>query len=71
MKSTTALLALIGLSSLALGRDVPTNVQCFYDRIKSGKCTGGEVLKDGFYSQQGGLKSEPLSAHVQANGDIC
>lgn len=40
-----------------LARDVPDNVRSFYNRIKSGKCTDGVVLKDGFYSQFPGPKS--------------
>jgi hypothetical protein len=36
------------------GRDVPGNVRSFYDRIKDGKCNGGTVLQDGFYSSDDG-----------------
>lgn len=38
-------------------RDVPSNVKSFYDRITHGKCTGGKILKDGFYDEIPGSKS--------------
>jgi hypothetical protein len=40
----------------AFGRDVPGNVRSFYDRIKNGKCNGGTVLQDDFYSSDDGSK---------------
>ena len=44
-------------ASAVLARDVPANVQSFINRVKSGKCTGGKILKDGFYSEYPGQKS--------------
>jgi hypothetical protein len=38
----------------AFGRDVPGNLRSFYDRIEDGKCNGGTVLQDGFYSSDDG-----------------
>lgn len=40
--------------------EIPRNVQAFHNRIKDGKCAGGKVLKDGFYSEDGGAKSMRL-----------
>ncbi|KAK5111588.1 hypothetical protein LTR85_011817 [Meristemomyces frigidus] len=42
------------LTSSVFRFDIPSNVQSFYNRIKTGKCTGGSVLKDGFYSKYDG-----------------
>ena len=41
----------------ASARDVPDNVRSFINRVKSGKCTGGKVLKDGFYANYPGSKT--------------
>lgn len=54
------LLAIVFLVHSVSTRDVPDNVRSFYNRIKSGKCTDGVVLKDGFYSQYPGPKSTLL-----------
>lgn len=49
---------LVGLlAGSTVARDVPANVRAFYNRIKNGKCTGGNVLKEPFYSQYPGSKS--------------
>jgi hypothetical protein len=53
MKSNLNILALFMLSSNVLALDVPANLQAFLSRIESGKCTGGTVLQDGFFSQEG------------------
>lgn len=45
------------LASVGLGRDVPSNVRSFYGRITNGKCTGGTILRDGFYSTEDGPNS--------------
>ena len=58
MKTTTTYLALAALAAQALGRDIPSNVQSFANRIRNGKCTGGKVLQDGFYDIDGGSKCE-------------
>lgn len=58
MKTTTVPLALAMMATSALSRDVPQNVRNFYNKISSGQCTGGQVLQDGFYSQDGGPQSE-------------
>jgi hypothetical protein len=52
MKSFSTL-ALFLFSSIVLARDVPANLQAFLSRIENGKCTGGTVLQDGFFSQEG------------------
>lgn len=57
MKISHVSLAVTLLATGALGRDVPNNVRSLYDRVQSGKCTGGTVLQDGFYSKAGGSKS--------------
>ncbi|CZT20497.1 related to chitosanase precursor [Ramularia collo-cygni] len=57
MKATTASLAIAMMATGALSRDVPQNIRNFYNKIHSGKCTGGHVLQDGFYSQDGGPKT--------------
>lgn len=57
MKVTAVSIAMAMMATGALSRDVPDNVRDFYNKIKSGKCTGGKILKDGFYSQDGGPKS--------------
>jgi hypothetical protein len=53
MKSNFGTLALFTLSSIVLALDVPANVKAFLSRIENGKCTGGTVLQDGFFSQEG------------------
>ncbi|KAK3648346.1 hypothetical protein LTR56_007463 [Elasticomyces elasticus] len=53
MKSTTVVAACILLSN-ALARDVPLNVRAFYNRIQTAQCTGPDLLKSGFYSQDDG-----------------
>ena len=40
-----AALAVQGISA----RSVPSNVRSFYDRVKSGSCTGSDKLKGGFH----------------------
>lgn len=53
-----ALLAFLAcLPGTVWARDVPANVKSFYDRITDGKCTGGKILKDGFYDEIPGSKS--------------
>jgi hypothetical protein len=44
------------LAVSAVGRDVPENVRSFYHRIKNGRCNGGTVLQDGFYSSDDGTR---------------
>ncbi|KAK5169344.1 uncharacterized protein LTR77_005319 [Saxophila tyrrhenica] len=39
-------------------RDIPSNVQSFVDRVKSGKCEGGSILQDGFYANYAGGKTQ-------------
>ena len=51
------LITLIIFATAILARDVPNNVRAWIDRVKSGKCTGGTVLQDGFYSEFPGSKS--------------
>lgn len=58
MRSFSIIFGVVGLVSVALARDVPNNVRDFYKRVKNGKCTGGKVLQDDFYSKQNGPKSE-------------
>lgn len=52
-----AVIPLLALAAAALARDVPEHVRSFVNRVKSGKCTGGTVLKDGFYSKYPGSKT--------------
>jgi hypothetical protein len=47
----------IVFATAILARDVPDNVKSFIDRVKSGKCTGGKILQEGFYSEFPGSKS--------------
>jgi hypothetical protein len=49
--------SLLAFAIAVLARDVPDNVKSFISRVRSGKCTGGTVLKDGFYSQYPGAKT--------------
>lgn len=61
MKHTGTLLSILLVAftvTNALAYDIPSNVKAFANRIKDGKCKGGKVLKDGFYSEDGGPKSE-------------
>lgn len=39
------------LATGALSKSIPGNVQSFYNRVKNGKCNGGNNLKDGFYDR--------------------
>ncbi|KAL8718819.1 MAG: hypothetical protein Q9225_004103 [Loekoesia sp. 1 TL-2023] len=53
MKATLTLLVLLaarGISAVS----VPTNVRNFYNRVKTGTCTGSDKLKGGFYDEDGG-----------------
>lgn len=52
------LLVLLSFVTSGSTRDIPENVKSFYSRIKQGKCTDGVILKDGFYSEYPGPKSE-------------
>jgi hypothetical protein len=54
MTMTSFRITVAALAIGAFGRDVPGNVRSFYDRIKDGKCNGGTVLQDGFYSSDYG-----------------
>lgn len=51
-------LAIAALAAPALAYDIPDNVQAFYDKVKKGgSCTGSDLLKGGFYAEEGGSKN--------------
>lgn len=57
MKSALSLLSASGLlATSAMARDVPANVQNFYDTVKPGTCSGDDLLQGGF---QDGDSSDP------------
>lgn len=63
MKTSNAVLAATSLlTTSALARDVPANVQNFYNSVKPGVCSGSDLLKGGF---QDGDSSDP-----KGNGSI-
>lgn len=56
MKVLSIVLAAVIFVNGIWAREVPSNVRSFIGRIKDGKCTGGKILKDGFYSRSDGSK---------------
>jgi hypothetical protein len=60
-------LLLAAFMSLAACRDIPSNVQSFYDRIKQGKCAGGTILKEPFYANYPGSKSKYTFLHLDSS----
>lgn len=50
---------LVALSAIEISAyEIPANVQAFADRIRNGQCTGGKILKKGFFSETPDDKSE-------------
>lgn len=66
MLSVLSLVSFLLMALNAVAYKIRDNVQAFADRIKDGKCTGGEVLKSGFYSEGGGPKSEYCLLQVKS-----
>jgi hypothetical protein len=59
MYNSVVLSALVGAASVA-ARDIPSNVQSFYDSVKAkGACSN--KLATGFYSKDDGPNSEPTT----------
>jgi chitosanase len=51
-------LAVAALTVPAWAYNIPDNVQAFYDKVKNGgSCTGSDLLKGGFYAEEGGSKN--------------
>ena len=60
MKASFWFLALV---DAVVAREVPANVKSFANRVKSGKCTGGTILKDGKQIVgQNAFRTEPGAA---------
>lgn len=52
MKTSFALLAMALAAQDISARSVPSNVRAFYDRVKSGRCTGSDKLQGGFHDTE-------------------
>ena len=47
-------LAILAVATSCLAKEIPTNLQAFYDSVRnSGPCTGADLLQGGFHDQQG------------------
>jgi hypothetical protein len=72
MRSFDSLLLTALVASPVLARQIPANVQSLYNSIRAqGQCKN--ILKGGFYSQEGDSKSKPLenpSSLVMTTGTV-
>ena len=47
-------LAILAVATSCLAKEIPPNLQAFYDSVRnSGPCTGADLLQGGFHDQQG------------------
>ncbi|KAK3724059.1 hypothetical protein LTR37_001181 [Vermiconidia calcicola] len=53
---STLILALAVFTGAVVARNLPENVRAFYHKVNNGKCAGGAVMKDQFYSNYPGSK---------------
>lgn len=60
MKTSLTYLALALAAQGIVARDVPSNVRSFYNRVKSGGCTGSDLLKSGFHDTDDSSASKGL-----------
>lgn len=67
MKAFCALLALLASS---WAKDIPSNLQRFYDAVRhaDGPCGGDQLLADGFYDQAGGKGGWAYCQHTLRSG---
>ena len=69
MKSVLCQVTLLSLLVAVQCRDIPSNVQAFYDSVKSGRCEGKDKLQGGFHDTDDGPACKP-SSHLASSSPI-